>query len=62
MKKIFVRYDFCKDMNRKIEFKDELERLGTTRNWYGFHVCQLYWECPHRATCKRRYVPIMRII
>lgn len=62
LKKTMISCEFCKDMNRMIEFKDELEQLGTTRNWYGFHICRFYWTCPRRETCKRRYVPIKRIL
>lgn len=62
MKKVFVQYEMCEDMKQMVKFNDELEQLGTTWNWYGFRVCQFYWECPRRATCKRCHVPIMRTI
>lgn len=62
MKKIFVQYEMCEDMKQMVKFNDELEQLGMTRNWYGFRVCRFYWDCPHRATCKKHYIPIKRII
>lgn len=49
---------FCDDMNRYIVFNDNLERFGETQDWFGFRECQLFWSCPHRATCKKHYIPI----